>query len=116
MSDIMAILRERFPERESFSRSEIEFAARLMGESVPSSPSGKSRVTPRARFVPVGGTLLRYRRVLRCVERPRGGLPCDACSGCFFSLSESGQSYCDDIQCSKWDRRDGLNVWFQEVR
>lgn len=113
MSDIGVILAERFPGRDSFTLEEISIAEGLLTDGV--SP-GKRRVTPRVRFIPVGGVLSRYGRELRCVVRPRGGLPCDACSGCFFSMSDSGQSYCDDIQCSSWDRRDGLNVWFQEGR
>lgn len=111
MPDVMQILRDRFPGRESFTDAEVEFASSLLCDAP--SPE-KSRITPITKYVPVGDVLVRYGRSLRCVARPHRGLACvpgDACNGCFFSLAGR---YCDDIQCSSWDRRDGRNVWFQE--
>lgn len=66
------------------------------------------------RFVRLGGEITRYGCRLVCCERPSGLAPCDACKGCFFSLSryEGSVIQCNDIQCSSFDRMDGLNVWF----
>lgn len=70
------------------------------------------------RFVPVGGTISRYGFTLTAVLRPSSAklLPCEACSGCWFSkarVSDELITNCTDIQCSKWDRMDGRNVWFK---
>lgn len=76
---------------------------------------GKVRsATPPSVDCEIGG-LLELRGVLyRCVERPYIGCVRDACSGC--SLSERGRS-CDTVRCSKWDRADGVFVWYvEEVR
>lgn len=69
------------------------------------------------RFVPVGGTIRRYGFTFVAVKRPAASqlLPCEACSGCWFAKGRIGDliTNCTDIQCSKWDRMDGRNVWFK---
>ena len=65
-------------------------------------------------FIPVGAYVdcggFRY----RCIERPPvcGMLPEDACSGC--DISRKYRS-CGSLQCSRFDRKDGRNVWFVEA-
>ncbi|MBR5414196.1 MAG: hypothetical protein IK114_14395 [Fibrobacter sp.] len=70
------------------------------------------------RFVPVGGVITRYGTRLVAVQRPAAArlLPCEACSGCWFSKGRNGTLIinCSDIQCSKWDRMDCRNVWFKK--
>lgn len=73
------------------------------------------------RFVRVGDTLNRYGVELMCVERPSAGVlsPSDACLGCWFFHAcriRSSAVNCSDIQCSCWDRRDGIDVWFKLVK
>ena len=106
---IMEILRRRFPGRESFTDAEIAFASELLGMTA----VNKSRITPRARFVPLGEVIRRHGKVFRCVERPPAGklMPCDACSGCGFAATGR---YCEDLQCHRFDRRDDRSVWFRE--
>lgn len=69
------------------------------------------------RYVALGGTLTRYGHKLICVKRPpaKDLLPCEACRGCWFSKARTKDYVmnCADIQCSKWDRMDGRNVWFE---
>ncbi len=66
------------------------------------------------RYVPLGGEFVRYGETLVCVRRPGGLLPTAACKGCWFRRSRIGDVVinCNDIQCSSFDRMDGLNVWF----
>lgn len=66
------------------------------------------------RYVPLGGEFDRYGVRLLCIRRPKGLLPTAACKGCWFRRSRIGGVVinCNDIQCSKFDRMDGVNVWF----
>lgn len=66
------------------------------------------------RFIPLGDGLLRYGRVLECVRRPKDLNWREACRGCWLSrgIRDGVPVNCEDIQCSKWDRRDGEDVWF----
>lgn len=75
------------------------------------------KVKMPSRYVRLGGRFRRYGVELVCVERPEGLSPCDACRGCFFCSSRINGVVinCNDIQCSSWDRMDGVNVWFREV-
>lgn len=68
------------------------------------------------RYVPLGGEFVRYGVRLVCIRRPYLPSVSGACKGCFFKRSRVGDVVvnCDDIQCSSWDRMDGLNVWFRE--
>ena len=72
------------------------------------------------RYVRIGCEMHRYGRVLKCVLRPSGLTPSDACSGCWFSKGRKGGNStlvnCNDIQCSSFDRMDGKNVWFVEIK
>ena len=61
------------------------------------------------RYIPVGVPFRSRGKTLIAVERPKGLHVCEACSGCIF---ESGS--CPRLQCSMWDRRDSLNIWFKE--
>lgn len=70
------------------------------------------------RYVRVGDVVERYGRTLVCTRRPDNLMVDRACSGCWFSRgrkSDGTMINCNDIQCSKWDRMDGANVWFKEV-
>lgn len=72
------------------------------------------------RYVEVGGEFVRYGVRLLCKRRPRVESVSAACRGCWFSRGRKvieGRTVmlnCDDIQCSKWDRMDGVDVWFVE--
>ena len=111
MSEGESLLRRVCPGRE-FTAGEIE-AADLVLSSFVGSEDRKSRI-PR-RFVPVGGSYEKEGRVYECVERGEVPRLSDACRGCCFSKSSSPDRWCLGLQCSRWDRHDGLNVWFVEV-
>lgn len=72
------------------------------------------------RYVPLGSEFTRYGVRLVCVRRPRVECISGSCRGCWFSHGrkkingETVMLNCNDIQCSSWDRMDGLNVWFVE--
>ena len=72
------------------------------------------------RFVALGGVFTRYGVELECRRRPRVESVSAACKGCWFSRGrrvlngETVMLNCNDIQCSKWDRMDGVDVWFVE--
>ena len=84
------------------------------------SSSGPSSNGLPTRYVPVGSEFTRYGVRLVCVKRPQVGSVSAACKGCWFSRGrkviggETVMLNCNDIQCSKWDRMDGRNVWFVE--
>lgn len=60
-------------------------------------------------YVPVGETVVAGGNVLRCELRPRGLHWSEACRGCSLRTRDRG---CYDLQCSSFDREDGVNVWF----
>jgi len=68
------------------------------------------------RFIPIGGEVERYGQTFVCVEAPpvEELLPCEACRGCWFARTHRDNriSNCSALQCSKFDRKDGRNVWF----
>ena len=72
------------------------------------------------RYVPLGSEFKRYGVDLVCVRRPRVECVSAACKGCWFSKGrqiingEVVMLNCNDIQCSSWDRMDGVNVWFKQ--
>lgn len=70
------------------------------------------------RYVRLGEEFERYGVTLVCVRRRVNIAPADACRGCWFRRARRPGSEvvinCNDIQCSSWDRMDGLNVWFVE--
>ena len=63
------------------------------------------------KFIPVGQTFTSRGMRLTVIERPSSTEPSEACAGCAFASVS-----CPRLQCSAWDRRDGKNVWFKEVR
>lgn len=73
--------------------------------------SGRGSSLP-TRFVEVGERITLGRRVFVCVEAPRRTCVCEACGGCDLSRLYLN---CGDLQCGKFDRRDGRFVWFREV-
>lgn len=64
-------------------------------------------------FVPIGGYVVHGGYRYRCIQRPpeKGLHPDEACSGC--DISRKYRS-CGGLQCSRYDREDGCNVWFVE--
>lgn len=72
--------------------------------------SARSSALPRM-YVGVGDTVLVGGHLYRCVLRPPVEWCGDACRGCDFSVKNRN---CANVQCSRWDRRDELNVWFVE--
>ena len=65
------------------------------------------------KYVPVGGVVEVGGVLCRCVERPDVEVPL-ACSGCVFMRPEyAARNHCAGLKCSKWDRSDGRNVWFE---
>lgn len=99
------LLRRICPGRE-FSRSEIAVADMVLSSFAES----KSRI-PR-KFVPLGGFYVKGGVMYECVMRPEVDRPSEACSGCAFCRTSSSDRWCLGLQCSKWDRSDGLDVWF----
>jgi hypothetical protein len=71
------------------------------------------RETMPGTYVPVGGEVEVRGRMYKCVANTMRGLPSEACTGC--DLRRRG-TVCSWLQCSAFDRRDGLFVWFKEVR
>lgn len=106
MGNIRSVLRALYPDRDTYTESEVATARRVM--AVVSDRSSRSSRLPSV-YVPVGGFYeyggFRY----RCVVRP-DVVPRDCCVGCAFSAS--GVSCPSALQCSRFDRRDGLFVWF----
>lgn len=106
--EILDKLKRVFPEREGFSDAEIAFAARLLSftarktSDAPSLPS---------RFVELGGVVLHEGHWYRCIES-KATHPSEACCGCDIARLYRG---CGSLQCSKFDRRDGRNVWYIET-
>lgn len=60
-------------------------------------------------YVPVGETTVTPVGVLRCEARPRGLHWTECCRDCALRTKDRG---CYDLQCSSFDREDGVNVWF----
>lgn len=107
MGKVDRVLRRVFPDREDFTDEERRLAEAAI--VVANSDSPKSRM-PRT-DVPVGGILRKRGAEYRCVLRGRVASPADACSGCGLR-----DRPCSGVRCSRFDRSDGLNVWFEEVR
>ena len=69
------------------------------------------------RFIPIGGEVERYGNTFVCVEAPPVETlqPYEACRGCWFARTRRDDGLaasCAALQCSKFDRKDGRNVWF----
>ena len=107
--DIEDILQRAMPSRGEFTDSEREVADAV----VKMLTSGEHRHSGLpTRFVGLGDRIRIAGVEYLCIPRPRITCPAAACEGC--DLSHSGR-HCYDVQCGRFDRRDGLNVWYQEV-
>lgn len=60
-------------------------------------------------YVEVGGIIVSSGKRYRCIERPMGLCPSDACCGCVFRQRLKS---CPPYVCSCFDRHDGKSVWF----
>lgn len=63
-------------------------------------------------FIPVGEITKFRNKSYRAIARPNVNTlrPESACDGCAFKSGD-----CGGLQCSRFDRRDDTNVWFEEV-
>ena len=108
MGKIDRVLRRTFPGRESFTEEERRLAEAAL--YVANSDAPKSRI-PR-KDIPIGQTVTKNGVTYKCV--PRADITslnaADACIGC--SLKDRP---CSGLRCSSFDRRDGINVWFEEI-
>lgn len=103
------ILRRVHPGRGDFGEDERSYVEVVLSAyNDERASSGRTSAMP-VRYVPEGGEVTVAGRVLRCVRRGAVTCPADACSGCSLSRLYLG---CADLQCSSFDRRDGINVWF----
>ena len=66
------------------------------------------------KYIPIGDVLERCGRKFVAVPRPDASrlAVADACMGCFFAKCPASFSNCNTLQCSRWDRADGRNIWF----
>ena len=102
------ILSELYPGVSNFTDEQVAFAHRAI--EICNRDAKRSRI-PRT-DIGIGETFFRKGKQYRCIPRRRVGLPCEACSGCAFNQSDAK---CAGLRCSKFDRSDGNNVWFEEV-
>jgi len=109
MGNIKSVLREMYPGRDRYTEAEMDAARRVM--MVAALRSDRSQRLPSI-FIEVGGEYTYCGERFRCVKRPRVS-PRDACRGCSFNKKR--YSCPAALQCSKFDRRDGLFVWFVEI-
>lgn len=107
-TEARSLLRRICPGRE-FSSGELE-VANLVLSSFLGAGDRASRI-PR-RFVRVGEVYVKDGKAYRCVPRGEVSKVSRACDGCCFSKSSSPDRWCLGLQCSRWDRPDGENVWF----
>lgn len=105
-----SILRSLHPERDSFTDEEISAVRR--GMLFDGGKTGKVRELP-LRFVPLGGEFVVGGKRYVCFRAPRDLNWVDACMGCAFKRLSCHSNI---PQCSPFDRRDGIRVWFREVR
>lgn len=103
------ILREAYPEKASFSETELDLVRRIMPLCVASKPK-KSRI-PRTE-VPIGEIVKKGGIAYRCIKADVSGSAGEACSGCDFSRKSRN---CYGLRCSSFDRSDKKFVWFVEV-
>ena len=73
--------------------------------------ASKNRNLLPSNYVPVGGVIAFCGGRFRCVVRPEGLHWTDSCLGCGLRRFSGN---CGDYQCSRFDRRDGLNVWYED--
>lgn len=112
MERIDKILHRAFPEREDFTAEERSFAESVLASYSNVVRSDRRCIALPTRFIAIGKTVEIGGHVYKCMLRGGVKTPADACGGCDFSRKCRG---CVDLQCSRYDRRDGENVWFREV-
>ena len=100
------LLRALMPSKDVFTREDYEYARSLLARA--DGKSGKASSLP-SQFVRLGGTVRYKGRDYRCVLRDDVTWS-ECCRGCAFAGADCPPA----LQCSSFDRRDGLNVWFQE--
>ena len=93
--------------RPGFTEDELKLAREIL--TAVDSKIAKASSLP-SRFVPVGSVVNVRGREYRCIKRSDVHWS-DCCSGCSFV----GTDCPSFLQCSKFDRRDGVNVWFEEL-
>ena len=103
------ILRRLFGDQDEYSLEQVELARRAI--EIANADDQRSRI-PR-RDIRIGETFEKKGVEYRCVRRGEVRVPSEACSGCDI-LRHS--NHCEAPRCSKWDRTDGQNVWFVEVK
>ena len=101
------LLRRFKPGVESYTEADYAWAREVL--SIAYGKVDKASSLPQ-RFVAVGEDVVVKGRTYRCVLREEVHWS-DCCRGCAFQ----GCDCPPFLQCSKFDRRDGLNVWFEEV-
>ena len=107
------MLRELYPDREKFSKSEIDVVRRVIDSNAGARKiPGRCASVPYV-FIPIGGRIKVGGRIYECVKAGATILPSQACSGCAL---RTGRVQCMKYQCSPFDRRDGKFTWFVEVR
>lgn len=112
MDRIEKILRRAFPEKKVFTEEEKEFAEGVIASYSNVVRNDRRCMSLPTRFIGIGDRVEIAGHVYRCVLRGGVRMPSEACAGCDFSRKYRN---CVDLQCSRFDRRDGENVWFREV-
>lgn len=79
----------------------------------------KARTLPKNlpfRYIQLGETVTLGGRTYECVERDAFSCaPKDVCKGCDLNDEENDVCMGTNIECSKFDRRDGKNVKFIKI-
>lgn len=109
MERSIMILKSLYPQRDDFSEQEEAFVDAILRASA---TLPKRRIQAPSSWCGVGDTLTVGGRTYRCVEVPSDTHWSEACSGCDFSRCYRN---CDGVMCSKFDRKDGKFVWYQEI-
>lgn len=107
MSRQERLLKMLRPGEESYSEDDYSLVRDIL--AVAGGKTGKASSLPQ-RFVPLGEVISIRGARYRCVLREDVGWV-DCCRGCAFIGCDCPPS----LQCSKFDRRDGNNVWFERV-
>ena len=103
------ILRFKYPDRTTFTESELKEARRLLSKDG-DMDEGATRLPTR--FVPVGGMVRVFDHFYKCTEAAKDILT-DPCLGCDLrDLNCTSRM----PQCSPFDRRDKVRVWYKLVR
>ena len=101
------LLKKLYPGKDDFSNEEYSLANDIL--AIADGKTLKASALPQ-RFVPLGDVISIRGERYRCVAREDVGWV-DCCLGCAFIGCDCPAS----LQCSKFDRKDGKNVWFQKV-